>query len=142
MRKKRRAYNDVLFRGCTFFSLEEPVDECQRFDLLGGASSTCQARKKQICVFPPFAWLPSGKQCYGKLPNFKFSFSILIYNKYYCSLCTCTAATQMERALLSKIARVIDLVEVTASRVRSFKSLHQFCETEMLRKHKEFFFPL
>lgn len=57
----------------------------------------------------PFLWLacwveqPSGKLCYGKLHNLKSSFSILIYNKHHCSLCTCTEATQMERALLLKI---------------------------------------
>lgn len=46
---------------------------------------------------------PSGKLCYGKLHNLKSSFSILVYNKHYCSLCTCTAAIQIERALLLKI---------------------------------------
>lgn len=107
----------VLFCGSSFLSLEDHVDECQRLGLLGGASSASQAGKEQFCcIHPPFSLAacgveqPSGKLCCGKLHNTKSSFSVLIYNKHHCSLCTCTAATQMERALLLKIVRVIDLV--------------------------------
>lgn len=141
----RRACIGILFHGSSFLSLEDHVDECQRFGLLGGASSASQAGKEQIrCIHPPFSlaacWVeqPSGKLCYGKLHNLKSSFSILIYNKHHCSFCTCTAATQMERALVLKIVRVIDLVwGVTASKIGFFKSFCHFylSEEKILRKH-------
>lgn len=47
-----------MLHGSSFLSLEDHVDECQRFGLLGGASSASQAGEKQICsLHPPFPWL-------------------------------------------------------------------------------------
>lgn len=58
MRRVRRACVAILFHGFSFLSLEDHVDECQSFGLLGGASSASQAGKEQICcIHPPFPWL-------------------------------------------------------------------------------------
>lgn len=54
----RRACAAILFHGSSFLSLEDLVDDRQRFGLLGGASSVSQTGKKQICcIHPPFPWL-------------------------------------------------------------------------------------
>lgn len=56
MRRVSRACIAVLFHGSSSLSLEDRVDGCQRFGLLGGASSTSQAGKEWVCyIHPPFS---------------------------------------------------------------------------------------
>lgn len=56
MRRVSRACIAVLFHGSSSLSLEDRVDGCQRFGLLGGASSASQAGKEWVCyIHPPFS---------------------------------------------------------------------------------------